>query len=375
MRILVVGWTKVPHSYAIVNSFQLVHLKKNFPNVTFYKQEYKYFNPEWKEKDIYPKEYTEILNSIPVYNNEPIDLVYSITYPYDLSEPIKDVPKVVFYTAEFSTLTTDYFTGSENVPKRIHDPSLYFHSPSKWSHRGLENTKNYMITHGVDTRLFYKDKTYTSEIRKLYGVKETDILLGNMGAMTRNKGIVLLLQTLKVLVVDLKLKNYKLLLKGTGDLYKTKDFLKIYIDELQLPEEVLEHIIFTQDTLSFYAMNHMYNAIDLYVSPYFAEGFNLQPLECLSTGTTVILPETGSTVDYTSKVMKVSPDSVIQLPSKVVFIDNKYQNELNLDDLLNCIINYAKPTEKYHELRKLIEKELSWDYVSKKLHDLFKEIV
>ena len=89
----------------------------------------------------------------------------------------------------------------------------------------------------------------------------------------------------------------------------------------------------------------------------------------------MILPETGSTVDYTSKVIKVSPDSVIQLPSKVVFNDNKYQNELNLDDLLNCIINYTKPTEKYYELRQLIERELSWDYVSKELHDLFKEII
>jgi glycosyltransferase involved in cell wall biosynthesis len=111
------------------------------------------------------------------------------------------------------------------------------------------------------------------------------------------------------------------------------------------------------------------------VSPYFAEGFNLQPLECLSTGTTVILPETGSTEEYVSKVMKVSPDSVIQLPSKVILNDNKYQNELQLDDLLNCIINYTKPTEKYDELRNIIERELSWDCVSKQLHDLFEEIV
>jgi glycosyltransferase involved in cell wall biosynthesis len=378
MKVLFIGWSKIPHSYAIVNVFQIIHLVKNYPEIKLYMEEYPYFNPDWNNKTnlrIYPEEYYKILDSIEIYKDEKVDLVYNITYPYDVSIP--DVPKIVFYTAEFSVLTSSYFTGvlHDDLNNRLQDKDLYFHTPSEWSFRGLAHTKNKCITHGVDTNIFKKTSART-KIRNFYGIKDTDTLLGNMGAMTRNKGILLILEALKILVIDLKQTQYKLLLKGTGDLYKTRDFMDIYIKELRIPEVLLEkHIIFIEDTLTFSALNNLYNALDLYLSPYFAEGFNLQPLECLSTGTTVLLPETGSTVDYTSKIIKVSPESLVLIPSNVVKNSMGFQNEINIQDLLNGILNYSEPTKHYDALRNVVQKELSWDYVSHELVSYFKEIL
>ena len=380
MKVLVIGWTKIPHSYAIVNVFQLIHLKKNYPEIELYKHEYTYYNKEWETKTnikIHNENYVKILESIPDYKGEDVDLVYNITYPYDITRPKQNVPKIVFYTAEFSVLTSNYFkceTESE-ISKRILEEKMYFHSPSEWSHKGLSHTKNKIITHGVDLEIFKKDKTNRGKIREFYGIKETDILLGNMGAMTRNKGITLILEVLKILVMDFKRVEYKLLLKGTGDLYKTREFLDIYLKELNIPEEVKKHIIFIEDTFTFKMLNNMYNILDLYLSPYIAEGFNLQPLECIATGTTVLLPETGSTEEYQKKIQKVSPESVILIKSKVVQTNVGFQNQLDINDILTGILNLEKPTEKYKELRELIQNELSWDYVSHELYNYFQKVV
>jgi glycosyltransferase involved in cell wall biosynthesis len=380
MKVLVVGWTRIPHSYAIVNVFQLIHLLKNYPDLELYKEEYTYFNKDWEKKMdlvLYPKGYENVLESIPVYSGEDIDLVYSITYPYDISVFRYNVPKIVFYTAEFSVLTSNYFTGVDPsvLGSRILENGLYFHSPSQWSFKGLSHTKNKIITHGVDLRIFKKNLHNRKKIREFYNVKDTDILLGNMGAMTRNKGIVLILEALKILVIDLKQTHYKLLLKGTGDLYKTRDFLGIYLKELNCPKEIQDHIIFIEDTLSFETLNEMYNILDLYLSPYIAEGFNLQPLECLSTGVTVMLPETGSTVDYTSNILKVSPDSLVMIPSTIVKSEIGFQNSIDVNCVVNGILNLGKPTQKYKELRELLEKEFSWDCVSHELYKYFQEVM
>ena len=43
MRLLVQGWFNIPHSYAIVNCFQLVHLYKNYKEkVEIYIEEMEY---------------------------------------------------------------------------------------------------------------------------------------------------------------------------------------------------------------------------------------------------------------------------------------------------------------------------------------------
>ena len=81
----------------------------------------------------------------------------------------------------------------------------------------------------------------------------------NIGSMTKNKGMLYILQCLNVLVNKCGKKNFKLLLKGTGDLYQSKTFLELYFEELQRSNAMTKdemnslldnNLIFTDKTLS-----------------------------------------------------------------------------------------------------------------------------
>ena len=44
LNILIIGWFNIPHSYAIVNCFQTIHLLKKYnQKLNIYIKEYKYF--------------------------------------------------------------------------------------------------------------------------------------------------------------------------------------------------------------------------------------------------------------------------------------------------------------------------------------------
>ena len=98
LKLLVRGWTQIPHSYAIICCFQIIHLYLNYgPDgkikrnaIDIYIEEAPYFNPEWnnKKKWVYSEEYNNILKNLKVYNNESIDIMYSVTYPYNINETL-----------------------------------------------------------------------------------------------------------------------------------------------------------------------------------------------------------------------------------------------------------------------------------------------
>lgn len=399
LRVLFNGWAQIPHSYAIVNCFLLVHLHLNYgPNgkikknaIEIFVKEADYFNPAWnnKKKLVYTPEYNEILKNLRVYNEvEPVDLIYRQTYPYNILNH-ESTPKCVFYTSEFGKLTNQYFSG--NTPENaVLQPNIFFTSPSIWSALGMKNYglpdhRNRIITHGVDTSIFKRDITNRKQIREMYSVKDSEILLINIGAMTANKGIRIILETLNVL-----LKNghsqYKLMLKGTGDLYQCNAFLQVYFNEFRESgkmtqndiDVLMDHIIFTDKTISFSRVNDLFNACDAYFSPYMCEGFNLAPLESLASGLPVIVPRTGSTKEYMSEIYNNGGISFIHYIESVVGRDQEgnLQNVIQLQDVLTTIskINFKKE-QNNKQMTDYINKNLSWDYVSTLLFDYFKYIV
>ena len=157
MNILFDGWINIPHSYAIVNCFQLIHLKKKYGDkINIYIREPPYFSDGWKKQPlIYSDEYNNILNNLKPWSGENLDLIYSITYPYNIHADIPNVPKCVFYTAEHAKLDNSYFRPN-NVSIFEHlkaNPQIHFTCPSVWSSHGMRTygVKNAIIPHGVDT--------------------------------------------------------------------------------------------------------------------------------------------------------------------------------------------------------------------------------
>lgn len=416
IRVLFKGWFQIPHSYSMVNCFQIVHLYKNYSDkVEFYVNEMPYFRDSWNsvKKLVYSEEYNNIIRNFKQWNGEDVDIVYSITYPYNISTEIingKNIPKCVFYTSEFTTLDQNYFVNKtplvndEMIKEYIKTNSnLYMTSPSVWSSLGMEKyslprNKNRIITHGVDSSIFYYNPESRNNIRKFYGINDNDIFMINIGAMTKNKGMVLILQSLNILVNVLGKKEYKILLKGTGDLYQSKTFLEIYFEELQNANAITKsemnnllsnHIIFTDKTLSYNKINDLFNAADLYISPYLAEGFNLTSLESLASGLPVLIPKTGSTKEYISNIYNNGGEKfVYYLDSEVINIGNDMrQNNITLQTIINTLVNNEpnlRALQKlrnqnendmsYLKMKEYIENNYSWNKVSELLFEYFKYI-
>jgi glycosyltransferase involved in cell wall biosynthesis len=424
LKVLFRGWVYVPHSYAIVNCFQLVHLHKNFSDkIDIHIQEMPYYNPAWndKRKLVYSDEYNEIIRNFKVYDGASemdFDLIYSQTFPYNINVTTADVkiPKCVFYTSEFTKIGPEYFSLAvppnsnldtteklSNYIKSFLDEfkNIYFTSPSIWSSQGVKpyildseslQKRNRIVTHGVDTTIFYHKKNNNSSrnaIRKMYNVKDTDTLMISIGAMTKNKGILLILQALNHIVNVENKTNFKLLLKGTGDLYQSQQFLEIYFQELldqnlikkEHLDNLMNYIIFTNNTLSFSMMNDLFNASDLYIAPYLAEGFCLAPLESLASGLNVIVPRTGSTKEYIQDIYENGGSDFIHYVDSFISIDNanNLQNSIDLKDLIKTILEneekYKAQKNNYDKMKQFIDKEYSWNKVSELLYKYFCDIV
>ena len=424
LRVLFEGWRLLQHSYGQVTAFQLIHLWKLYgPNgkyghkIDFYVTEAPYYNPNWKntQKLVYSEEYNNILKNMKEYNDEPVDVIYRQTYPYNInvSEENRDTPKCVFYTSEFAKINHGYFQleKPEDLDASQYDEyisvflkefdNIYFTSPSVWSSKGmiryLDNTenspRNRIITHGVDTTIFYKhsNDTVRKEIRKTYNVKDTDILLINIGAMTTNKGILLTLEALHKLVNKLKKSQYKLLLKGSGDLYQCKEFLEAYFTQFKQKgvmtqaeiDNLYNHIIFTNKTLSYSKINDLFNAADLYISPYLAEGFGLTMMESLAAGLNVLVPRSGSTHEYMNDIYSNGgEDYIFYVDSEVVVDPNGLcQNNITMNNLMSTLLNneekfkIPKSNDIYTNMKQYIEKDYSWYKVAELLYDYLNDIV
>ena len=386
------GWINIPHSYAIVNCMQLVHLYKNYKDqIDIYVQEPEYYGPSWvkNSQSLYSDEYTEILTQFKQWNGEHIDLIYSISFPYDVT-PIGTTPKCVFYTSELQILDNVYFkpqfANNQDIKNHLHAQSrLYFTAPSIWSARGMEKhfdismSRNRLIPHGADVSIFKPiSNTIRQAIRASLGVSNDTILLGMFGSMTQNKGIHVLLKSLHNIVFVKGKKNYKLILKGNNNLYESQHLVERVLQELQVPNEILNHIVYIGDTFTFDTCNEMYNIVDIYVSPYLAEGFNLSPLEALTSGTRVIIPITGSTEQYMKDIYNNGGSEFITYVNSIVITTSSGQsfNQIEADDLISSILNVdTNLNPDPSRMIEYISKEYSWTKAVESLYEYFQYIL
>jgi glycosyltransferase involved in cell wall biosynthesis len=387
MNILFDGWIHIPHSYAIVNCFQLVHLKQKYGDtINMYVREPPYFSEGWKKQPlIYSDEYNNIINNMKQWSGEHLDLIYTITYPYNIhAEP---VPKCVFYTAEYAKLDNSYFVPNNvSIPEYLKsNPQIHFTSPSVWSSNGMRTygVKNRIITHGVDATIFKPLQTndiFYNNFRQNRNLFDSDVLLLHVSSSYGSgKGTHLVIAAMHILVNILKRTEYKLILKGVGDLYNLKWYIDQNLSNIVITTEQLQniftnHIFFISETVSFKTMNDLYNIADLCLSPYICEGFNLTPLEALATGTSVLVPRTGSTKEYIENIGQNGGNEYIHyVDSTIVDVEKGQQNEINIDDLVNVILNYEKRELESDKMIEYIKKEYSWFRVADLLYDYFLE--
>ena len=315
------GCRNINHSYSLVNQWQLLNLVNG--KFKLFHKDIKPFREDWNPKNNFGGfniEQMKTINKIPTpERNQKFDVIYRINFPLDISKSNSD-RLFVFGTSEFGT-TKNFFVGS-TLEEACSRDSLKIITPSNWSKIGFlkagfkeKNIK--VIPHGIEPTAFYKSDHINRTItRKMLNIKPDEFLLTNVSALTRNKGIDLLLAA--YILLKPKYINLRLLIKDSSNLYGIK--LKNVVDGMtqdkrfqNLDFSKLNDVITVSKNLDIEKMNRIYNASDAYISPYRGEGFNLPPLEAAACGVPIVVSLGGSTDDYFSEKLG------LQIKSKKVF--------------------------------------------------------
>jgi glycosyltransferase involved in cell wall biosynthesis len=155
--------------------------------------------------------------------------------------------------------------------------------------------------------------------------------------------------------------------------------------ECEINDLIKDNIIFINNTLNYDKINNLFNASDLYIAPYIAEGFGLTMLEALASGLNVLVPKTGSTKEYINDIYNNTnnDDKYIFYIDSIIIkdINHKLYNHIEINNILNSIllneneIRKNKSKDSYITLQEYIKKEYSWYNVSKLLYNYFQSII
>lgn len=314
------GWRDLNHSYSLVNQWQLLELLC-LP-VKLYHRDVAPYNHRWNAKDNasgLPNDLTKKIRQIPApKEGNYFSSIYRIFFPLDLSDgPAEKI--FVFGTSEFGHCT-NYFQGATCSEAQNRD-NLFIITPSHWSRRGFltegfNEDRVFVLPHGISTECFFSVEPELRDFyRQVFGFKVDDFVLLNIGAMTPNKGIDLLIEAF----LNLKPKHprLKLVIKDQSNLYARS--LDHILQEMEkagslssFKANYIDDIMLISENLDMEGLRALYNSCDLYVSPYRAEGFNLPPLEAAACGLPILVTKGGSTDDYYSSRLGLQIPSELQ---------------------------------------------------------------
>lgn len=306
IELLVEGWRGINHSYAMVNQYQLLELL-NHDGLSISHLDVPFAKPGWNTTQNNPgfsAEAMRLIGDIPVASREHYDVVYRIASPFSKSST-PATKHVTFMTSEFGLTPVNFLDRNVDIEFYFRDRNIVV-VPSNWSRMkliefGFPEDKVKVVSHGVAADLFFPS---TDEermaLRQSIGIRPDDFVFLNLGAMTWNKGVDVLMHAYND--VRQRHANAVLLLKDDPGLYgigATTVINRMMAEgELRMSDEVRLSIKLISDTLTMPQMRRLYGAADAYVSPYRAEGFNLPVIESIACGTPVIVSRGGATDDF-----------------------------------------------------------------------------
>lgn len=387
MNLLVHGWRAINHSFSMVNQNQLVYLSA-LPDVHLVHEDAPLFKSDWSEQKNssgFSAEFQSRIRSIASPNAlDPIDWAYSIVFPFVYYRRPLGYPQpqrvATFMVTEFG-LAPDHFQRLSQDPKRFTQDGSIVITPSNWSRdrlveSGLDADGVVVVPHGVDHTSFNMfDDATRATLRTQLGFDESDFVFMNLGAMTWNKGIDLLLQAFFTLAQ--KHKHIKLVLKDQSNLYGmgAQALISRLAQEGKISptDDSIKRLLVNSDNLSVQQLASLYNVADCYVSPYYAEGFNLPVAEAGACGTRLIVTSGGATDDFCPDdlVQKVEARFVRGSPRVLNGADQNPSGGYaspDLEDLYQKMGDTLQhPAKKAAELSSHLHLRFSWEGVCKQL--------
>ena len=312
--LMIEGWRFIPHSYAVVNQFQCLQILQR-PEIRLVHRDMPYFKPDWRPAGgLLDAGAEAVIRAIPeAAPGERPDALLRITFPYNYA-PSPAQRTCVFGTAEFQCVQRSYLAGAASLQQAMRNTDFILITPSNWSRQGFirsgaDPRRVVVVPHGIDPALFHPlPDDQRAQLRAQLGWD--GFVFVSLGTMAGNKGMALLLKAFAT--VARSHPEARLVLKGLNALYPSRDMLQAAVNTLTPAEMALvqPRLLWLQHTMSFADMARLYQAADAYVSPYFAEGFNLPVLEAAACGAIVICTSGGPTDDFTT------PDFALRINSR-----------------------------------------------------------
>lgn len=378
MNILIEGWRGINHSFSLVNQWQTLELSKlskvflkdvEFPTIWNFQKNSSGINYDTR------KLIEDFENPL---EKQKFDITYRISFPFNFDKNFDSKKLFVFGTTEYKYLKETHYKNGK-VEEINENEKIIIHTPSNWSKKGFLNSgfheeKIIVVPHGIDPNTFdIVSEEEKKSFKKKLNLNNEDFIISNIGSMTKNKGIEVLITAYGIL--KKRFKNLKLILKDQSNLYGIKPNLilsKLNNSELNkkykiIYEQMIKDIIIISKNLNLDDLKKIYAISNCYISPYLAEGFNLTPLEAAACGTEIIVTKGGSTDDYFNKCMGE------QIESDEKKIKNYFQLNPSLDSLIAILEKKIITQDKSANIRRdYIHKNFSWEIIAKKLKHEFK---
>jgi glycosyltransferase involved in cell wall biosynthesis len=304
-QVLIEGWRGISQSFAMVNQYQLIELSK-IEGLALSHLDLPFSNPAWSQTrndPFFSETASQVIESIPAPQEQCFDAAYNISFPF--RRPLTSAKKAItFMTGEFGLLPTSFAAGTVAAEDFLGANDLIT-VPSHWSRMkvieyGFPAEKVVVVPHGVSPEVFSPvPEQGRQDVRVHIGLQPEHFVFLNVGAMTWNKGIDVLL--LAFAEVRRRHAHARLVLKDASTLYGIQGANVVARFAEENPAQaadILSSVKVISSGLPLYQMRLLYAAADAYVSPYRAEGFNLPVIEAIACGIPAVVTAGGPTDDF-----------------------------------------------------------------------------
>jgi glycosyltransferase involved in cell wall biosynthesis len=312
--LIVEGWRFVPHSYAVVNQWQLLALLRR-DDIAVRVVDAPLFAPHWLPTEgLFDAAAEQALRAIPTAApEEAADVTLRMSFPLDLA-PSRSRLTAVFGTCEAQALPARHFAQPPDFAALRQMSNLRIVTPSRWSAAGFYAAgfgthQVCVVPHGIDVATFHPGRQRRLRDRARLSLQPDDFVFLSVGGMASNKGIDVLLAAFAEVLRACP--RARLVLKGLDTLYASKDLLAQSLAGLPASDHqgVVDALRYVGDALSNPEMAFLYQAADVYVAPYRAEAFCIPVLEAAACGLPVICTRGGSTDDFVTDAFARRIDS------------------------------------------------------------------
>jgi glycosyltransferase involved in cell wall biosynthesis len=303
MRIIVEGWRFLPHSYAMVS--QALCLAWLDRGVELFHTDLAPFRADWRPVRglAAPVDEARLLAIPPAPDSLAADAVFRCAFPYDLT-PSPRGRTFVQVTAELGMMPDQCMAAGEPLRRAHVRGDAVLITPSDYCRDGLlaagaDAARVAVVPHGADPLLFAPaPDAERAALRRQLGWDGRFVFM-NVGAMTENKGLDVLLKAFAAIAA--RMPQALLFLKGLDGLYQSGSNVATMLARLGIDDPAIRaRIAYHGGAVGAQQLAQLYGAADAYVSPYLAEGFNMPVLEAAACGLPVLCTAGGPTDEFTT---------------------------------------------------------------------------